>query len=209
MGDLFGQGWSQAFSRHDFVELIFWCFGFLAAIIVLFIVSKWIKAGVTRRVTRLSVFGMGFDDLEHMKRSGLISEDEIKMVRRRMSERILEAAKEDKVGDKNRFLAEQLAQQLAAGSSAPGSDNQAPWTRPRGPVPPDLVPSQGGSPTHAPPQTPVVPHSSKVKSDLSSGKSSGAKPVDLDSLRQKGIISDEEYQRLRDFFEEKKSGGAT
>jgi len=209
MGDFLGRGFSEAFGRRDYIELVFWCFGFLAAILALFIVSKWIKAGVARKVSRLSVFGMGFDDLEHMKRTGLISEDEIKMVRRRMSERILEAAKEDKIGDKNRFLAEQLAAQLAAGGSAPKASDPAVRPRPRGPVPPDLIPPQRSSPTDAGAQPRLARDLSKGAIDSTRRKSSDDNPVDLDSLHQKGIISDEEYDQLRNFFEEKKSGGAT
>ena len=81
--------------------------------------------------------------------------------------------------------------------------------RPRGPVPPDLVPPQRGSPTDAGAQPRLAPGPSKSTVDLTRREQSGDNPVDLDSLHQKGIISDEEYDQLRNFFEEKKSGGAT
>ena len=206
-------------------DLIIYGAGFVVAIVLLAIISKVMKLAAGRRVKNMTFVGMTLDDLERMKQTGLIDEDEIKKVKKSVSEQVIGSALPTTTAPPaDLALQEALHEFEQEQVPVPNSPQTIPQPPPNpAPATPELPPQPAPRPKpslsdilregepintnlshsipemeQAPPEAPPPPEPAK------SGASSGM-PLDIETLRATGAIDEEEYQRLRAYFKRRSS----
>ncbi|MCX7014591.1 MAG: hypothetical protein NTW86_18915 [Candidatus Sumerlaeota bacterium] len=196
--------------------------GVALALIALFLFMKIMKASATRRVRNARAASMTFDDLERMRRTGLIYDEEYKLAKARIAERVVEESL-PKVSQPAETALERALEELpqepnppraappAAAppkqaatprkqAAAPATPSTAPATRPKPPAP-EAPPAP---PRPAAPMPPTVaPSPAAPKRAALSAPSA---PFDLEKLRAAGQIDEAEYRRLKAYFERKQGG---
>lgn len=168
------------------------------ALVVLLIVRKMVRRSVNRNVRAQGIMsGMSMMDLDQMRRQGQLSDEEYKRVRQTLARKELERSRQRaQSGDPRDILAQiELNPDSARQFITPEPDPVA--TKPPAPAPPeeaadDLVLE---FPTAAPPQA------ARPKPASAPRPAQANPPRDIDILLKKGIISREEYDRLRKFVE--------
>jgi uncharacterized membrane protein len=177
----------------------------LVIFILLVIFLMIYKPFARNKMKHIRPSGMTMGDIEKMRKEGLVSEEEYRKIRRKMSERevgevrakantemqkaLLDQAKVDPEAARQLWTPEELAQiearQAAAGTkpAAPAqSSRERPTLRP-------VEPSMN------------MPRVAQERRRAEAPNQAGApsQPGELDLLLQKGAISPEEYERLKKF----------
>ena len=71
-------GFSKIIKDGEFITLTYYALGILIAMIILFLLARLLKNNINKKVRKIDVITMDLKDLEKMRRTGLISEDEYK-----------------------------------------------------------------------------------------------------------------------------------
>ena len=179
-------GFSSALGSTTFTELTFYALGVLIATVFLIVISRLIRDLVSRNVRGIGTFSMTFEDLERMRRTGLISDDEYQRAKSRIAGNIAKSLEKD---NPNSEKASQALPSIVPLDSIKGLERDR--------VSRDSQTSPGASPGGPPRETrPPAP------------KNTGGKaPIDIDDLLQKGLITPEDYQQLSEIS--RKKGGET
>lgn len=180
MGEYY-RGVQRALERPetDFVEMLLWGFGIFIAVLFVILISKFIKSLITQRVHQVRYYGMDFDELKRMLETGLLSEEEYARIRKKVAER----------------LAEELAQEKRAAAPNLSVSAQKPTARPTAGWLPEASVPQGRERVDAKTSVPTMPSSR--------GPSKSKKALDLDGMFKAGLITEEEYEKLSQFFRDK------
>ncbi len=195
-------------------------------IVILFLLRLLIRSAVNKRVKSIHADGMGFMDVEQMRKKGLITEEEYKGVRKRLAERQLKQMKEQEESKKTVELLHavemnpELARTLIPIESKPNPPSLQSAAIKSPPSPSSSNPSHSPSPSSPPPPTFSTPSTAEQSSEIvtpgdplsdprylkkiapspaSTEKSKKSK--DLEDLFAKGLISREEYNRLATLYE--------
>ncbi len=177
----------------------------VAAFFIIIFIKIYAPFAARQVQNRQGVAGISMQDIERMRREGLISEDEFKQVRRKAAQRELEAGQKRQQIDLDRqILAEveinpEAARKLLAPqqlTEAQPRDEAIPPTQPAaGPSSePAKHPRPGRLRVPPPPDLPAPAEEVDEIPDKSAGKR------DLDLLFEKGAISRAEYERLSKFI---------
>jgi hypothetical protein len=81
---------SRSLENSDFIRLTYQAFGIFVAIILLFLIAKFLKAAVNSRIRRINNITMDFSDLKQMRKTGLISDDEYEKIRSGLVKRFVQ-----------------------------------------------------------------------------------------------------------------------
>jgi uncharacterized membrane protein len=179
--DEYYRGVHEALARPEvgFVELLLWGFGIFIAILLVIFIGKFVKTVITQRVRHIHYYGIDFDSLKEMLETGLLSEEEYQRIRKRVAER----------------LAEELTEEKKPGASR--------ISMPAGKVPSAPKPGilqQTSIPGKGEPGDEQLPMASvAARPEPSKGK----KPLDLEGMFRAGLLTAEEYEKLREFFRDK------
>lgn len=200
-----------------------WVIGATVAFIALFLTLKIWRAFFSRKVQSIGVeTGMRFQDIDSLRRKGLISEEEYKKIRRSLASQESERDTDEREAERTQALMrevavnpdaarkfltpEQLAEAQGSSRPAPPAASGAP---PDEPYPPAAVPASMNNPR-------VVRARNEYRAQTAAGAGAPAaassapnsatpapagKPRDIDVLLAKGAITQEEYDRLRQFFD--------
>lgn len=188
-------------SDSDYKHFLFWGVVLVVGMLVLFIVQRVVRYGVQSRISSIHrELGMRPEDLDRMAKSGLLSEEEKKRVQesiaRNLSRETQEALRRKAEGKKS-------AEEILASSLGPDS-------RPGGDAVPRTTEAGRTNSSHAVestreegrperPSREVLPLPRPEKPEA---RTSRAPAVDLDSLLARGLITPEEYKRLRESGED-------
>lgn len=164
----------------DFVELLLWGFGIFIAILFVFFIGKFIKTIITQRIQQIRYYGMDFEGLKRMLDTGLLSEEEYQQIRKKVAER----------------LAEEMAQETGPAAPRLSVPVQKPAPTPKAGWPPETPLPRGGKPGDEKTTVPSLP--------AGRGPSKGKKALDLEGMFKAGLITAEEYEKLAQFFRDKK-----
>ena len=188
----------------DFPDIALWIIGFPVLALLLIFGRLALRSLVNRRVKATSTSSMGFGDLDEMRRTGLISDEEYKTMRSSIAHRAVDKheAKDDGMGTEQMLAAIQADPSVAKAMITPGSQ------RARGPAA-----GAGREAGEAPPVSPELPASvpagarqaqpadseDRIKE---SGILNSGDPRELDDLLAKELISQEEYDRLASLMDQ-------
>lgn len=163
-------------------ELLPFVVGGFVLLILWFISIKFWRAIFGRRVKSVAVeAGIQFGDIEAMRKRGLISDEEYKVIRRTMAERASERmAEEQRQSEERRIFAEAQVDPDAARkllADAPGTPKTPPLAQasPRAQAPPRVAPTPAPPPQPQPVQ-PARPASRFSDLDLAPSASAQASP---------------------------------
>ena len=188
----------------------------IVGVIVLAIFSKIMKQIAERRTKNTTFISMTMDDLERMKQTGLIDDDELKKVKRSVSERMVSATLPTTSRPADLALQEAL-HDFEEESKGASDSGEIPKPEPQDlpsdiPAPPPAARKKptlsdvlgDGELSSAPPRKNVEPKpipAAPMPPPVSAKSDSGAAmPLDIETLRATGAIDEEEYQRLRAYF---------
>jgi len=162
MGDYF-TGFSRAVQNSDFIEMTYYAVGVLIVMAVIFLVAKFLKAGINARIRKISGFTLDFNDLKKMRETGLVSEEEYEKMKSSLVKRFVNTSTDKPISP------EKSSQEnpLPNGSNSLKSHESA--------IPP----------------SPLLPPGKPPESASSKG------PVDIEDLLEKGLITPDEYQKLK------------
>lgn len=174
-------------SDEDFFEMLIYGVAFVFVVLLLFVVNKVLKVGVGRRVRdQHTPFGMSADDLDRLKQSGGLSDEELKRVKSAMAKKFLERAKAEEAARNMPAKAEILlaaAEQEVLRGKEPEPASAPPPTRPtltRPPAAKESIPPAG------PPPLPEKLQPLAGRSDL-----------ELEELIMAGFLTEEEAREVR------------
>ena len=84
------------FSDADFMEVFIWGFIFVFIIIFLFILNRLLRLQIGSKVKRSQLpFGMSPADLDKLKETGQLTDEELKRIRHTLARKIVERAEEE------------------------------------------------------------------------------------------------------------------
>jgi uncharacterized protein YutE (UPF0331/DUF86 family) len=168
----------------------------LLGIVVLMIVRKMYKSSVNRKLRSMGMAsGMSMMDIDQMAKKGMISPEEYRRIRHSLARHELDRTQQKLQSERERALIAQaefdpeaarllLAQNNPPAKPRPAIKHSAPQTAPGGSSPgARLSPPPLGPPIGAP-----------------TGPPAGTPPRDIDILLKKGIITGEEYERMKKFI---------
>lgn len=143
-------------------------------VIALFVLNRILRVSVGEKVKRTELpFGMSPTDLDKLKSSGTLTEEEMKQIRQAMGRRFIERARAEEEKKKIPANAE-LALRMAEGERAPDA------TKSTHPVPASAPPER------RPPPLPEHLQGMLRKTDL-----------ELEEMRLAGFLSDEDIALIR------------
>lgn len=179
-------------------QLLIWGIIIVVSIVGLVVLMKILGAAARSRIHNTKAESMSFDDLGRMQQTGLLTEEEMKRIKQRMAEKMLEQAtprpKESKPGG------EAALRSLMLDIEARGKEALAEPEAPASPQMPREKP-----PAEAPAAPPMPsPGASAAETPPPPQKTSPEKQMfDLEKLLASGAIDRAEYDRLRDYFSKK------
>jgi uncharacterized membrane protein len=188
----------------DQSDFLFWSFIFFVLLIVLALFIIIMRAYSKRRLERKEDLVINLDDLSSMKKTGLITDEEMEKARKAVRKYYLQKIEEEKreASQKRdpltpltpREIAEQALMEKDTGGGEPDSG-----LLPLAEAESDKYTSLESS-KEKPSEYPLP----QAMPDKTKQKSKKEKPViDVEDLYAKGIISEDEYRDLRKFFENK------
>lgn len=177
------------------------------AMIGVFIFKGYWKNRVTEKVKSIHVYGMNMKDLDSMKGTGLLTDEEFALIKKRQIEKMREEIEREK---KLQLEKDAQSRQKKSGASSMELDAKlaAALSREGSPfkgreivqsVEDQLraqISEQGGeAPEEAPPSPKAVPlfQSSTKQQDASKKR----KDIDADDLLKRGLITFEEYEKIK------------
>lgn len=175
-------------SDDDFFEMLIYGVAFVFVVLLLFVVNKVLKVGVGRRVRdQHTPFGMSAEDLDRLKQSGGLTDEELKRVKSAMAKKFLERAKAEEAARNQPAKAEIL---LAA-AEAEVLRGKEPQTTPQNPPPvrPPLTRPAAVEEPEPPAEQPPLPE----KLQPLAGKSD----LELEELMMAGFLAEEEARQIR------------
>jgi hypothetical protein len=182
-----GYGFHMSFGLYTNDAILYGGIG-LILLGVLIVVKIIMRAVAEKNVRGVSRPTMTLDDLEHMTRTGLIDEDELRRAKRSVAEKMVEAS----LPRVSRPAEQSLELELAV------IDSQTPAVaEPAEPSPPSPKPAAPEEPQ--PPSAAAEPPAAAPRPALT--QSRGAVPLDVEGLRASGAIDEAEYQRLKAYFD--------
>jgi len=140
------------------MEMLPWALGVFVALVLLFIFWKIWRAVVSNRVRKIqTAAGMQFSDIDRMRKTGGITEEEYKRIRQAMARQTMQAMEEQRrieaersIFERARMNPEAAREFLRTGSAAPAADSgAAPGEAPA--TPPNLA----ATPDPTPPRKPL------------------------------------------------------
>lgn len=161
----------KAFQQGDFLELTFYAFGIFIIMLIGFLLAMIIKYYINKKIRAYKALTMDFSDLERMKRTGLISEDEVKKIKSNMVKYYTMKQQPD---DQEK---QPVRQDITLDMN----------------IPPEATFNQKKAKPVFPPVTSPDPTTSPSRK--SDRKKDGAR-INIDVLLQKGLITKEEYRVL-------------
>ncbi len=84
-------GFLKSLGNSSFLDVLIWGIFVFISIIILFFISIILKKYYARKVKNIKVQGIDYKDLDRMKRTGLISEEELAVVKRKIAENFLKS----------------------------------------------------------------------------------------------------------------------
>ncbi|KPL08175.1 hypothetical protein AMJ85_08670 [candidate division BRC1 bacterium SM23_51] len=178
------------FIEQNEIAFLYWAFGALIALILLFFLSRLIRNVVGGRVRQVEEFGMDFDAVADMLDKGLLSPEEAKRVKSVLGRHFSKFYERD-----DESAGESVAQLEA--EMAAGADEPMPPGAPARRSPEQAAPA--GAPAQVPPKlstaTPQEP-SSEAPPD----EETAELPLDVLDMYRAGMITDEELVALRRFY---------
>lgn len=175
--------------EKDYLEVFIYGVVFVFIIVLLFILNRFLRVGVGNKVkTQQTPFAMTREDLDRLKQSGALSEEEIKHIKDTMNRRFLERMKEEeearrKPAKADVILTEAEKEILGGGKPTPAGD-AAP---PRPPI------------TRAAPAASAPPPPTVKRTELPENLQPFASLSDfeIDEMRQAGFLGEDDAQRIR------------
>ncbi len=167
-----------------------WVVGVTALLIVLFIFAKFWKAAVSHKVSNQTFLGMTVQDIDKMRRDGVISEAEYKTIRHKAAERELESSRHKDEAERERII-------LAEAEIDPDAARKL--------LKPEQI-RKSSAPAPAAAQPPAEPVTTAGWGDPLAGLAgpeSGVAPPpaeppgELELLLEKGAITREDYERFK------------
>jgi hypothetical protein len=170
-------------------QMLPWVFGATGLFILLFISLKVWRALFGKKVKSIGLeAGMKFQDIDTLRTKGLVSDEEYRNIRHALAKREMERT----VTDREAELDRQLLQEVAVNPDAARKFlvSAEATAKPGAPPPPAM-------------NNPRVVQARKAAQTLSAEgeEKSQSAPRDIDVLLAKGAITQEEYARLKKFFE--------
>lgn len=167
-----------------FTELFIYAFAFAFLIILLFIISRGLKLGIGSKVKGMDLpFGLGPEDMEKLKKSGQLTEEELKRVKQAMSRQIVERAKAEEAK-------RQLPEKAEIALQAAEAELVREALKSKFQEPPD-VPSSPPSPAEPAPSLLTAPLSPALESMRHKSD------IEIDELMSAGFLSSEDAAALR------------
>ena len=147
------------------------------------------RAYSKRRIAEKESPSITFDSLKQMERTGLLTEDELEKARQAVKKYFLQQMEEEKKLAESRhqplipLTPEEIARQNFRGNDSSGVIKE------KKKLDEEFISGRIGI---------------KKTKEKSSKQQTGEKAIDVEALYKKGIISEEEYHKLTDFFEQSK-----
>ncbi|MCD6386683.1 hypothetical protein J7M23_13030 [Candidatus Sumerlaeota bacterium] len=157
-------------------KLILWYFFFTFLIIFLFLLVIFLRHYFKHRRRRSNSFMIDLTSLEKMQRTGLLSDDEIKRTKEILKKYIVETI--DKEKESKPPLSPVQPDKLTAKKFKPS------------------IPEVNAESKKPEPETAPLQKTAKKKPEQ--------RPIDVEDLYRKGVITEEEYNKLCEFFKKKK-----
>jgi hypothetical protein len=201
----------------DFGEILLYAVIVTLMVIGVVIGRVLIRAMVNRRVRGIQTDGFDLADLSAMGQKGLLTEEELKLVRKRFAERQLQEVRqaESAMSAKDLLLAIEADPSRATSLLPPSSEHakraleglkkssaksvEDQLRAQLGEPPPDVAGGERAAAAKAPPETPVAsdrPSTGPPKAAPAEKPAAGSAAMDLDAMLAKGLISRREYDLL-------------
>ncbi len=168
-------------------DLIYWYIILSVALIVMVFIIIVLRQLLKDRTPSADIkITMNYDSLEKMQQTGLLSKEEFEQTRSAIKKQLLESIEEEekkKEEEKAAPLTPKHPRDIAKEKAQQKADTILPETKP-----------------HAVPELPADLYKETKKK---SKKPSDTKPIDVEDLYKRGVISEEEYRKLKNFFENK------
>lgn len=171
-----------AVAQDDIMEMLYWGGGLIFAMLLLFVLQKAIRHGIESRVRSIHrQAGIDFDDVNRMSQTGLLTEEEKAKVKKAIAKTYSLEARETV----ERNIGDTVYNSLSPAPTAQSSVNaDSPEMRRR------------ATEVDAPRQSGAAADGSTRPRPSSAG-TAGQKAIDLDTLLERGLITPEEYERLK------------
>lgn len=212
------EGLAKSLEDSSFINVLLWGIAVFGIIIILFLLTIFLKKYYEKRVKSIYVKGIDYKDLDRMKRTGLVSEEEMAKIKKKMAENFL---KSSIPGDGSKEIQKILSPEveLAALNKKTTNDDKTAAdgkisidNKPFAPLPVRTqrdVPIVEGSNLKPINFDEIKQHdesSLKMKAQQKKPKKrEEIKPLDLDELFANGLISEAELKEFRLLFNEIKS----
>ena len=217
----------------EFGKLVIVYGGGVALLLVALILVKIIaKAAISKKVRKVVSIGMTLEDLERMRRTGFIYDEEYQRARAKVAERVLESKLPKSTLPAETALQaalSELEQERATAQTAPSAPGPpgaargaqtppaAAAAQPAAAPPPAPTPAKPPQAAPAPqPQAAALAPATPAKAPQRAPAAPSAAPTpkrpqapppfDLEKLRASGAIDEAEYQRLRAYFARRRGG---
>lgn len=197
-------GFIKALDDSSFVTMLFWGVGIFFGIILLFIIAVALKKIYDKRVKSIQVVGMDYRDLDRMKRTGLLSDSELAVVKKKMAENFL---KRSQNAIENENINTPVLQANSDGEISPKNEGQTlPNTKGSAAATDDLSVAQ---PTSAPLAKATLDleqynKPSEKKSENITKIAPKARqpftPINLKTLLEQDLITRQEYEEFTELF---------
>ncbi len=157
--------------------------GIIALLLAIKIVSK---ALANRRIQGISHLSMTLDDLDRMRRTGLLDDEEYKRARSKLSRQFLESVEPKPALPAEVALQAELAK-IEGGARPPSGE----------PAKPSAPPAPRAQSAAPPPAADSAP---RPDSPAASKRGPSLAPFDVEELRRRGELDENEYERLKAYL---------
>lgn len=172
-------------------DLAVWGIIVLFMIIGLVLLTKILRSYFGTKVQELKQETMTFDDLGRMQQTGLLTEEEAKIIKQRMAEKLLGQQKSPTVELKGEEALKSLLHEIEL--KGPEAVIEKPQETSAAMDQPKLAlePIQ---------ETPATPNPEATKAHVAPSAKTSKQLFDLEKLLTSGAIDEAEYQRLKEYF---------
>ena len=195
------EGFNKALEQSSFVSILLWAIGILIALLLIFFLTVLLKKQIEKKIRSIDIYSMSYNDIEKMKRTGLISDEEMAVVRRKITLNFMEKGKKEADNiEKQKFVMSDIDTEKARMLEISAKELN---------IEQKITPPI--SRTSAPPKIKVerpglkeinlsAEDSKSFAHSLVPKKRDKITPLNLKLMLQEGLINESEYQDLSEFF---------
>jgi len=183
------------FSQRNQVDLLYWVFAATVALVALFFLSRLVRNIFAHRARQIQEFGMDFDAVAKMMKTGLLSPEEAKRVKSVLARHFSQiyAGRQGVKTDEESGVPSRPQAAIAAAEPTPHQTAAAGSPKPTPPGAVSVTPAAQPAPPSAPPAAASSPEASPADE-------AGELPLDVLDMYHAGMITDDELEALRRFY---------